>query len=126
MTTSVDITTVSAGGELFIEDVVIKTGGVGLATGTTFRVVSNNANGTTTVLLTRISKLGVGRTVSLATELADLVNASPALGVNAPTVLEAGKKLSVSNTDAASTGAGTIDVYIKFRRMSDTASIKAA
>lgn len=123
---SVDITLPSGGGELVIEDILIKTDSTGLATGTTFRVVSDNSKGTTTVFLTRISKLGVRKQTNLDKEYDDSVNDSKTLGVNVPVVLEAGKKLSVRNTDADSTGAGTIDIHIKFRKLSDTATIKAA
>lgn len=126
LTTSVDITTPAAGGELFIEDVVIKSDTTGLATGTTFRVVSDNSKGTTTIFLTRVSKLGVSKHVSFDSELNDPINASQSLSVNTPTVLEIGKKLSVSNTDTAATGAGTIDIYIKFRKLSDASKIVAA
>ncbi len=126
LTTSVDITLPAVGGELMIEDVIVKTDGTGLSTGTTFRVISDNSKGTTGVFLTRISKLGANKQSSFQREWDDLVNDSATLGVNIPTVLEQGKKLSVRNTDAASTGAGTIDVYIKFRKLSDASRIAVA
>ncbi len=123
LTTSVDITAGAIGGELAIEDVIIKTDGTGLATGTTFRIVSDNSKGTTTVFLTRISKLGANKQTNFEREFNDSVNDSNTLAVNIPTVLEIGKKLSVRNTDAASTGAGTIDIYVKFRKLSDRSFI---
>ena len=126
LTTSVDITGVAVGGELVIEDVLIKSDGTGLAAGTTFRVVSNNSNGTTSVFMYPVAKLGANKQTSFERAFNDPATQSIVLGVNIPVVLELGKKLSVSNTDAASTGAGTIDIYIKFRKLSDSSRIVAA
>lgn len=123
---AVDITSVASGGELAIEDIVIKTDSTGLATGTTFRIISDNTKGTTAIFLTKISKMGANKMLNFKSEFNDANNASETTGINSPTVLELGKKLSVRNTDAASTGAGTIDIYIKFRKLSDTATCKAA
>jgi hypothetical protein len=50
----------------------------------------------------------------------DLVNAT----VTAKkTVLEVGKKLQVQSTVADCTGAGTIDIYVKFIRLATGATI---
>lgn len=120
------ITSVAVGGELAIEDIVIKTNTTGLATGTTFRVVSDNSKGTVSVFLARVGRLGASTEKNFDTEFGFAQNESSLLGINKPTILELGKKLSVQNTDADSTGAGTIDIYIKFRKLSDSSRITAA
>ena len=129
----VAITSVAIGGELAIEDIIIKSDATGLAGGTTFRIVSDNAKGTTTVFLTKVSKLGVYKSVNMTSEFADPNNESAVITggvtgrqVNIPTVLESGKKLSVANTGAVGTGAGTIDIYIQFRKLSDSSRITPA
>jgi len=129
VTTPTAITTVSSGGELMVEDIVIKADSIGLAAGTTFMIVSDNAKGTTAVFLTKVAYLGANKAANFASEFQRSVNESATLTVgvfNSPVALELGKKLSVVSTGAACTGAGTVDIHIKFRRLSDTANIKAA
>ena len=126
LTTAVAITNPCTGGELAIEDVIVKTDSTGLAAGTTFRVVSDNSKGTTTVFAETIARLGANKQSSFDRAFGLASNDSNAQGYNVPTILEQGKVLSVRNTDAASTGAGTIDIYIKFRKLSDSSRIQAA
>ena len=111
----VDITAVSSGGELAIEQVILKTNSVGLATGTNFQLLSNNANGLANILVETIGNLGGNKTITLD-------NASV---TKIKTVLETGKKLQVQNTVADGTGAGTVDIYVQFRRLSAGATIAA-
>ncbi|HUS92160.1 MAG TPA: hypothetical protein VM695_09945 [Phycisphaerae bacterium] len=119
LTTGVDVTGVSSGGALTIEDVILQTNATGLATGTNVIFYTNNANGdggTTGFLQEAVANLGANDTVELA---AASVNHQHA-------VLESGKKISVKATGAHCDGAGTIDVYIKFSRHVAAATIAAA
>lgn len=126
-TAPVAITTVATGGELAIEDVILKTDQTtGIAGGTTFRVVSDNSKGTTSVFLTTVARLGASKERNFDTEFSIAALESSSLGINKPTVLEIGKKLSVSNTDSVGTGAGTVDIYIKFRKLSSSSKIQPA
>jgi hypothetical protein len=101
---------------LWIEDVILQTGATGLATATNFTLGTTNANGATVNLSTVVSGLGANKTV-------DFANASV---TKLKGVLEAGKKVVAKATTADATGAGTIDIYIKFRRLADGATVKAA
>jgi hypothetical protein len=110
---NVDITGVSSGGELAIEDVVVLTDAVGLATGTNFELLSNNVKSLPNIFVETVANLGGNKTV-------DMTNAS-ITGMR--TVLEVGKKLQVHSTALACTGAGTIEIYVKFQRLAAGATI---
>ena len=112
----VDLTGVSAGGELAIEDVVVKTDATGLAAMTNFELETNNAKGLPDFFVTAASGLGASKTI-------DLANASV---TKIRTVLESGAKVVARASAADGTGAGTIDVYVKFRRLAAAATIAAA
>lgn len=113
---AVDITGVSSGGDLEIEQIVVKSDSTGLATGTNFELKSNNAKGLLNIFVETVANLGASKTI-------DLDGASV---TKIHTVLESGKKLQVQSTVAACTGTGTIDIHIKFRRLAATATIAAA
>lgn len=109
----VDITGVSSGGELAVEDVVVKTDGTGLAGGTNFELKSNNARGQLNFFVETVANLGGSATVDSA--------GASVLGEE--TVLETGKKFQVQATVGDCTGAGEIDIYIKLRRLSAGATV---
>lgn len=113
---AVDITGVSAGGELEIEDIIVKTDSTGLAGGTNFQILSDNANGLANIFVEAVANLGASKTL-------DLSNASV---TKQKTIIETGKKLQVQNTAAVGSGTGVIDIYVKLRRLSATATIAAA
>lgn len=113
----VDITGVSSGGALLIEDVVMSTDATGLATGTNFTIESDNANGVAVFFGETVANLGASKTESLATGSVTAI---------AGVVLETGKKLIAKSTVADCTGAGEIDITIKFRRLAAGATIAAA
>ena len=113
---AVDITGVSSGGDLEIEQIIVASAATGLAGGTNFELKSNNAKGLANILVETVANLGANKTVNLDT----------ASITKARTILESGKKLQVQSTVADCTGAGTIDIHIKFRRMAATATIAAA
>jgi len=114
-TSAQDLTTVSAGGELLIEDVILKTDSTGLAGPTNFRILSNNAKGAAAILEETVANLGANKTVNLD-------NASV---VKQRTILENGKKLQFLGTSSNGTGSGTVQVTVKFRRLSPGAVIAA-
>jgi hypothetical protein len=111
----VAITSASSGGELQIENVVVKTDGTGLATGTNFEVKTNNARGELNFFVETVANLGASKTVDMA--------GASVTGEN--TVLESGKILQVHATGADCTGAGEIDIYVTFRRLSAGATVAA-
>ena len=113
LASAVDITGVSSSGELAIEDVVVKTDATGLAGGTNFELKSNNAKGLANIFVETVANLGANKTV-------DLTGASVA---KIRSVIETGKKLQVQSTVADCTGAGTIDIYVKLRRLTAAATI---
>jgi hypothetical protein len=112
----VDITGVSSGGDLWIDDIVLQTDGTGLAGGTNFTVGTNNTKGGAVNLSSAVSGLGANATIDLTTASVTKIRG----------VVESGKKLVAKSTAADCTGAGTIDVYVKFRRMAAGATIAAA
>jgi len=112
----VDITGVSSNGELEIEQIICKTDGTGLATGTNFQIYSDNAKGLANIFVETVANLGASKTIDLET----------ASITKQRTVLETGKKLIANSTVADCTGTGTIDIYIKFKRIAAGAIIAAA
>ena len=127
--TAADITLASTGGDLLIEDIILKTDQTtGIAACATLKIISNNAKGTVAVMLADVDKLGAGTSLALRQRME--LNAGDVKKVgyvtNAPYVLESGKKLQIACNGSNCTGTGTIDVIIKFRRMADDADILMA
>jgi len=112
---AVDITGLSSGGELEVVNVIVKTDSTGLAGGTNFQILSNNAKGLANIFVETVANLGANKTMDL--------NAASVTKIR--TILESGKKLQVQNTVANGSGAGTIDIYIVFRRLTPDATIVA-
>lgn len=106
----------TATGQLALLDVITKTDSTGLATGTNFQLLSDNAKGLPVFFSTAISGLGASKSI-------DLTNASV---TKIKTVIESGKTVKQQNTVADSTGSGTIDVWMLFERIDDDATIAAA
>lgn len=111
----VDVTAVSTVGDVLIEDFVLQANGTGLAAGTNFTLVTNNASGASVFASHAVASLG-------ANTLVDLKNAT----TGKKTVLESGKKVVAKCTTADCTGAGTLDVYLICRRLADGATLAAA
>jgi hypothetical protein len=116
LTTGVAISAASIGGEIAIEDVIMKTNSVGLAGGTNLQLKSNNANGVLIFFDTTVASLGANATVNMASATAL---------ANGRTVLEVGKVLTLQSTVGNNTGAGTVDVYIKCKRLAPGADLTA-
>lgn len=118
LTTGLALSAASIGGEIAIEDVILKTNSVGLAGATLINLQTNNANGVLVFFSTSIASLGANLTVNSA-------QATVAATTNAQTVLELGKVLTIAATVGNGTGAGTVDVYVKCKRLSPGAELTA-
>jgi len=119
LTTGVPVTGVAAVGEIAIEDWVLKTdAATGLAAGTNFELTTDNARGEVAAGfgVETVANLGALKTVDKAE--------TSVTGQN--TILEVGKKVIAECTDVNCTGAGTIDVYLKCRRLAAGATLAAA
>ena len=113
-TGGVDISVASTGGKLAVEDVIVSTDATGLATGTNFQITANNTDGTSAFWVNAVSGLGANVTLNTG----GVTNLRP--------VLESGKKLTLKSTAANCTGAGVVDVYVRFRRLTGGANLSAA
>lgn len=129
ITTSAQALTSVASGELEIVQVIVKTDSTGLAGGTNFEILSDNAKGVANILVETVANLGANVTKTLMGNSAagdtTTSDATPTVTALA-TVLEAGKKLQFKNTGSVGTGAGKIDVYVTFRRVTSGATCTAA
>jgi hypothetical protein len=111
----VDVTAVSSGGALLIDQVILMTdASTGLAGGTNAQLNVNNVNGAALFAATAVSGLGAAATISTPSVTSKKV------------ILESGKKVTMNATAADCTGAGTVDVYIKFQRLAAGATVAAA
>lgn len=110
----VDVTGVSSVGELEIMDVVLETDGTGLAAGTAVQLKTDNAYGAEIWAQELVANLGASATVSTPS------------AVNKKVVVETGKKVTINSTVADCTGAGVLNVYIRFKRIAAGAIIAAA
>lgn len=123
--TATDISA-TATGDLAITQIIVKTDATGLAGGTNFQIKSNNAKGVVNVLVETVANLGANKQVVLSAGNADAdtttSDATPSV-TSLIGVLEAGKKLQVQNSAADGTGAGTVDIYIKFERIAENADV---
>lgn len=117
-TTGVALTVASIGGDISIDDVILKTdASTGLAGGTNFQITSNNSKGLLIFFSTAVSTLGAAATVNMSTA---------GVTANGRTVLEQGKIISLSCTSTNCTGPGTVDVYIKCTRLTAGADVSLA
>jgi hypothetical protein len=110
----VAVTGVSSIGELAISQVILKTDATGLAGGTAIQLTTTNAKGAGIFAQETVANLGASATVS-----------SPS-AVNKKDVVEVGAAILAYSTVADCTGAGTIDIYIEFERLTAGATIAAA
>lgn len=120
ITTSAQDLTTTATGRLFVKQIIVKTDTTGLAGGTNFTILSNNANGVVNILVETIGNLGASATKVLAgvATAADTTTSDGTPTVTSlPTVLEAGKKLQYLNTGGVGTGAGVIEISVLFQRV---------
>ena len=114
--TGVDITGPSSGGELLLEDVVLKTDATGLAGGVDVTVETNNTTGQAVAMQTARAGLVANKTVDF--------NAATVTKIK--TVLETGRKFLMKSTVADCTGTGTVQVTLVLRRLAAGATVAAA
>ena len=88
--------------DVFIENIVMMTDGTGLASGTNFEVLTDDATGLKTIMATAVSGLGANATIDMYT----------ALVTKQRTVVHKGNHIQVGTTVAANTGAGKWYMYI--------------
>lgn len=116
----------AATGDLAILQVIVKTDSTGLAGGTNFQLLSSNAKGVANILVETIANLGANTQKVLSAGNADTdtttSDATPSV-TSLIGVLEAGKVLQVQNSASDGTGAGTIDIYVKFERVVENADV---
>lgn len=112
LTTMTDLTT-AATGDLYVENIVCMTDATGLAGGTNFQISQNGAKGLANIFVEAVSNLGANKT-------GDMYTASVTKN---RCVLHSGNKLQHSSTVAPCTGAGTMDVYVLFSRVTPGATI---
>lgn len=120
--TSVNITmagvdlTGASDGALAITDVIAQTNSLGIAGGTNLQLVANNASGLAAFFETAVAGLGANKTVNLST--------ASVTGIRS--VLESGKKLTAKMTVANGSGLGQVTFYIKFERLTRSATVAPA
>jgi hypothetical protein len=116
VTAGADLTGASSGGDLEIEQIILRTDATGLATGTNVEIESNNALGLADILVEAVANLGANKTITLD-------NASV---TKIRTILTSTKKLTIKSTVGNCDGAGNLHVSIKFRRLVAGATVAAA
>ena len=88
--------------DVFIENIVIMTDSTGLATGTDFEVLTDDATGLKTILSTAVSGLGANATIDMYT----------ASVTKQRTIVHKGNHIQIANTVGAGTGSGKWYMYI--------------
>jgi hypothetical protein len=116
VTAGADLTGASSGGDLEIEEIILRTDATGLATGTNVEIESNNALGLADILVEAVANLGANKTITMD-------NASV---TKIKTILTSTKKLTIKSTVANCDGAGNLHVSVKFRRLAAGATVAAA
>jgi len=127
-TTAQNLTTAASRGELRVVEIIVKTDATGLAGGTNFEILSSNSKGVVNIFVETIANLGanITKVMSGGGISADTTTSDARPSVTAlPTVLESGQTIQYKNTSSVGTGAGTIDVYITFERLSHGANCAA-
>jgi len=126
-TAAQDLTTTAQNGELAILNVILKTDATGLAGSTNFVISTTNAKGVVNLAVETVANLGANITKSYGNPPAGDTTTSDAgyTVTQMLTVLESGKKLQFAGTSTAGTGAGTIDVYVQFERISENAQVSS-
>lgn len=117
-------------GQIEVEDVILKTNGVGLAGGATLKIVSDNqTSGTTVIMQYAVANLRASVTISLSrlasnpNQLGQTGFPRATLTIASPSTIELNRGIFIESSDANCTGAGTVDVILKLRRMVDDANL---
>ena len=114
------MSTTITGGDLTVDEVLVQCDGTGWAAPTNIEITVDNAKGLTgagsPILLDVIAEFGA----NLSWKSADATTNT------LPITLESGKKLFIHGDDAAGTGAGVCNVYVKWQRQADGATFAKA
>lgn len=125
LTTGVDITNAVVGGKLVIEDIIVKTDSVGMASGTLFQVVtSGNSYGTSTVISIPVNNLGARQTFAMSNDYLSRPVSYTATSTQI-TVLEDGAKLQALCTAAACRGTNSVAGKVQFTMVFKKADTQA-
>lgn len=95
--------------DIYIENVTMLTDATGLATGTNFQLLTDDAAGLANIFVTTVASLGTSKTIDGATV---------ASGSYQKTVIHKSKHLQISSTGAACTGTGVWYLYIQYLPLS--------
>lgn len=110
----------AASGDVVIEDILLQTDATGVAGPTNVNFTTDNAKGLTGAsgvsAVEAVSALGANKTIAVKAE---------GTTKHLPFVLESAKKLYISGSDGAGTGAGVLRVTLVCRRVTDGASLAA-
>ena len=117
LTTGIDLTGVSSGGEIAIEAIIFQTDGTGFATATNIEVRTDNAKGAVLLCAEAVASLGASVTVNMLYS---------GVTVFHPMVLESGKKVTINATVMNAGGSGVCDVRLICRRLAAGAALAAA
>lgn len=125
ITTTAQALTSGSTGQLCVTNVIVKTDATGLAGGTNFVIASTNTKGVVNIAVETVANLGANITKSFGNPTAgDTTTSDGGFTVTSlVTVLESGQHITFNNTVGAGTGAGTIDVFIRFERIDEGALI---
>ena len=118
LTTAQNLSPAAAGGELAITQVILQTDATGLAGGTNFQLQTSNAKGVAVFVAETVAHLGANATYSMFPYQGG-TNKYQFSVTGVPTVLTRGQTIQFLNTGGVGTGAGTVDVYVRFERLND-------
>lgn len=104
----------SIGDGVVIEDIICETDATGLAAGTLFQLKRTDSYGANIILSHAVASLGANVTIDMST--ATTKNRS---------VVGSGKYITSFATGADCTGAGTVRVTIKYRRVNSNSLLQA-
>lgn len=125
LTTPTTLTPTVAGGELAITQVIFQTDATGLAGGTNFELSVANAvaqKGIANFVVETVANLGANVTRSMLPYQAG-ANKYQFSVTGVPINLNRGSYLTYQNTVAVGTGAGTMDIYVRFERLNEGAQL---
>lgn len=125
LTAARSLTIAASLGELVIEDIILKTDGTGIAGAGTLKITCTNSKGTDVIMQALVARLGANRTFDLESAR-QFTQQEQAPGLSMKTVLEQNKAIQIHASESNLTGAGTVDVYIKCRRLAAGADLKTA
>jgi len=117
-------------GQIEVEDIILKTNGIGLAGGATLKITCDNVtSGTNVIMQYAVANLRASVTIALS-RLAVNPNQigytgfpRATLNISSPTTLELNRGVFIESSDANGTGSGTVDVILKLRRMANDADL---